>query len=242
MWVVLQKYFPAGKSGKTTNRTLPELRRTYWRVELFLLVVFFVMAAGLTFLTYHGFLKISHMRFASFLPQDRLLLPNPIMWVLPSLFLAMLIAIRLSTQLQSWLLRDRYSEYVAYTNMKYQMDGERVVKVVNPMIIVLIVVFTGLGLNHFAYFDREEVVSSSFFQLSISHHTYHDIKQIQDVKKFVAPNGKVVDNQHYVIKFDDKSRLGLRSLCENDKDRVHRVIGYTLQKSGLDLKEVLLEE
>ena len=190
----------APNSSKTFDQLKEEYSKWEQSATLFYLVFSAAFGYGL-WLLLQGFydLHLSHLEPSVFL------IPQPtVVWAMPALFITIFAsAIPMHYSLLYLLGKERYSEYTEYGNQKFKVDSWKLLTYMSYVCIPVSVVFTVMAFNNYAYITNNKFVTNAFFSFSEKRYTFNEIKEIELVKSFEAPNGNIVRNPYYVIYFSD---------------------------------------
>lgn len=159
--------------------------------------------------------------------------PDPLIWaVVGTIFGFGTCAISMIGFLK-FFLKDDYDNYLEFSSRKHGFDSE---KLMRPFVVILnilgIIAFV-LTLNTSLKITDKEIEVNHFFSMQSQETPLSEIGKIVLYQKKKAPNGNIVDNEHYVIyKKDD-------SILLDESFQLFKVqsstITYLLEKSNLDL-------
>jgi hypothetical protein len=233
---IFSRYFPANKSKYQTHRRINDLRVEFWKFDLLILFLFFILTPIFVYITYKIFGIISDLRFSRIENDGLLFLPDRMMWLIPAFFSGLGLSALVFMIVQRPLLKEKYNDYAAYSSMKYGFDADKVSNLLIKFQLVLVTGFFILAINNYAHFGNEKIAISDFFQLSESNYEYNDVIAIKSVEKLVAPNGNIVIDKHFVIDFIDNNKWSSRHGGDSKNEKVAELINYILTKTGYDLK------
>lgn len=102
-------------------------------------------------------------------------------------------------KLYELLLKEEFDLYVEYTNRKHGFDSFRLWRPFSYMMILLGGVAMFLAMNTYFKVTENKVVVNHFFSIEPVETHFYEIGRIVLYQKAKAPNGNVVNNEHYVI-------------------------------------------
>jgi multisubunit Na+/H+ antiporter MnhB subunit len=235
---LFSKYYPVKKSKYQSTKPIGELRKEFWKFDILILILFFVLTPIFVIITYILFGWISDLRFSKASANGYLFIPERMMWFVPAIFAGLGLSAFVFLKLQKPILKDRFNDYAAYSSLKYGFDADRVSNFLIKFLIVFVTAFFILAINYYAYFGNDKIMISDFFQLTESKYEYNDITAIKSVDKLIAPNGNVVIDKHYVIDFSDSYKWSSRQGGDSNYEKDTDMINYILTKTGLEIKHL----
>ena len=225
------------KHSQNSKKTLEELTVEYRGWEKFASFLFIIFAAAIGFAIWKGLnalstLQISHMEESVFLIP-----PPSITWGLPSLFLAIFLsAIPLHYLYLTLLGKQRYAEYTEYNNQKHGLNSWKLLRYMAYVIIPICFAFTFLSLDTYSRVTNSSFIVNRFLSVGEAEYTFSDIKKIELVKSFKAPNGNIVRKPYYSIEFADNTSYNFHKSMHNlNFDQQKEIIEYI---SGVTNREV----
>lgn len=232
---LFSKYYPVRKSKYQSKKLLEELRKEFWKFDILILSLFFILTPIFVILTYKLFGWISDLRFSNASANGHLFIPDRMMWFVPAVFAGLGLSAFVFLKIQKPILKDRFNDYAAYSSLKYRFDAGRVSNFLIKFLIVFVTAFFILAINYYAYFGNDKIIISDFFQLTESRYEYFDIEAIKSIDKLIAPNGNVVIDKHYIIDFADSYKWSSRQGGNSNYEKQSNMIHYILTKTGLEL-------
>lgn len=200
------------KHSPDSAKTLEELTAEYsgWEKAASALLIVFVAAIGLILwkaLNLLSTLQLSYVdKGVYFISQP------PVIWALPSLFLAIFLSVIPLHYLYRKLLGvKRYAEYTEYGNQKFGVNSLKLLIYMGYIIIPICLAFTILSLDHYARINKSSVAINRFFSIGETEYDFSQIQSIELTKSFKAPNGNIVKKPHFVVHFNDNTSLNLNS-------------------------------
>lgn len=180
MWLLYRlfgKRFPYKPPPSQQHYTLEELKAKYERWDHLTMGLAVVFAPALIYVIYEAIQFFLDLRLKAYARASFVFVPGWEFWLLIALFLGVMAsAIPLNVILQ-WRLRERFAEYMAYQNLLYRFDVQRVTRIA----------FTGFGgflalclaflLDWYAAFGDSEIVVNLFLSFSEKRYAYSDIQR-----------------------------------------------------------------
>ncbi len=236
IFALFSRYFPINKAKRQTSKSLSELKKGFRTFDILILLLFFVSTPFLVYISYKIFGAISDFRFSNYADEGYLFLPDRMMWFVPAIFSGLGLSAFIFTAIQKPILKEKYNDYIAYSNLKYGYDSDRIIKILIKFLIILVTGFFIFAINNFASFGTEKIVISNFFQLTESKYEYKDVTNIKSIEKLIAPNGNIVIDKHYIIDFSDSNKWSSRQGGDSNYEKDSEMIKFISAKTGLDLK------
>jgi hypothetical protein len=214
VFMLLAKLFPyAPASSQAEKSSLPytELRKKYAKWELSALVPFFVFCGGAGYLIYHSLRWILYHSTPTLSSDRFLLLPDEAFFMLPAIFLGIFVGAIPTDLLYRALLQERYAEYTHYGNLRVGFDSWRVVRITALFLIPLLALLTCLGMDCYARFTDDKVITNRFWGIGETEHAYSQITSIRQIQSFKAPNGNIVERPYSALHFNDGSNWSTKN-------------------------------
>ena len=206
---IFRKFKPADISKFQTDKPIEELRRKYLKYDLTQIGLFFLFTIILTFVYYYVLIWLSDYRVSMIKETVIIVKPFIAAWFLSAMFTSMLTTTLIIIYLGKWKLKTDWEEYSAYGYMKSGYSpkiGSIVMRIFAIITAILVIGF----LDWFTAFRQDDIVINSLFGLGNKTYLYTDIADIRDIMKVKAPNGNIVDDEHYIIIFNDGSKWNSR--------------------------------
>lgn len=234
----LAKRFPLDESQ---TYDFEYLYKTYKKWDSVAIVALLFFSGILTFVWYGIIHTIADLSFGTL--KKGILTAKTIdeYWFFPAFFLAILSSVFPLMVLFKAVLKDKYKEYIAYSNSLYKADGFRALKAVSFILIPICIIVIFLGMNWYTIFTPAEFYKNGYFSLNETVHQYSDTKAIYKIKKFKAPNGNIVEEPYYIIVFIDGYKWSQRDDPVEIGDFETKVLKYIYQKSGKKVENIEYE-
>jgi hypothetical protein len=209
---LLGRLFPFKPDALPKQRlSFDVLRSKYAKWEAAGLIPFFAFSGLGGYLIFRGLIWVFHHS----LPQNEenryLMLPDQYFFMLPAIFVGILLGAVPTDLLYRLLLKEKYAEYTLYGNLKAGFDGWKVVKFLSALILIPSVIFTVLAMDCYARFTDDQIITNRYWGLGEIAHNYNQIARIKSVRFIEAPSGKVVENPYHVVHFNDGSIWSTRN-------------------------------
>ncbi len=230
------KYFPAKKSRCQTTKSIKELKKEFFKFDLLIYVLFFIITPITTFVLYELFGWFSDIRFSSFQNGGFLCIPPRLIWTIPAFFLSIGIFGFVQQKLIEFILKKRMDEYIAYANLKFGYDAEKSNRFFYKFTLLLVGLFSLFFINKYSYFGKDQIVVSDFFQLTKSTYKYSDITSMKAIEKAIAPNGNIVISKHYIIDFLESEKWNSKYSGEVENGTMIDMIQFISQSADLELQ------
>lgn len=202
---LLARLFPFKPSHKVTPTVFLELRKKYTKWELACVLPFLLTwFLGAYFLLVAFNWVARHLAHGS--SETRwLMLPDKYFFALPAASLGLLVAVVVIDFVFRFLLgADRYAEFYLYGELQSGFDARRVRNFLFAIIGIPSILVTFLAINCYAKFTDDKMTINAFWGVGESIHAYTNITRIESISsRSKAPNGNIVERQHYLIHFND---------------------------------------
>ena len=148
-------------------------------------------------------------------------------WLIPSLFLAFcLSAIPLHFLLRYSLGKERYADYLACGNANIGFSTWRGFAFLGCIIVPLMLVLIGFGLNHHLRISSKSVSVRGLFAFNERLYKLSDIRRIERILSDKAPNGQIYRRNNYQVVFCDGYTWESRnsSLGVNSEEKIAAIL------------------
>lgn len=229
--LLLAKIFPYKPKQIFSTGNLYILRKQYAKWEFFGVVLFFILTPSLVY----GFGSLFF--WMNSFPEkginlEFLIIPNLYLWFVPATFLTLATFIFPVNLIYRLLLRDRYDEYLHYTNLKSGIDGMRILKFFSWIFGVCAIGSIFLMSDYSIEINDKQVLLNDFFTTDKKVYDFKQIKSISFVENTISKDRKKISpNPHYDVKFDDGNYWNTMSGL-NDEVQQDKMMKYLAQKSN----------
>lgn len=236
MWSM--KKIDSLRHAPASHKTFEQLKLEYSKWELFGSLFFILFCVIIGFSTWGVLQYLYTVTISKFEPSIFLITQPTVSWALPSIFLAIFISAIPMHFLLLWLLgEERYSEYTEYGNQKFQVNSWKLVRYMAYIMVPICILFTTMAFNNYVRVNNEYFIVNEFFSFSEKKYKFDEVKNIELVKSFKAPNGDVVRNPYYVIYFNDDNYYNFhKTLQDLDLSQQKDICDYLVEQIGLDIK------
>jgi hypothetical protein len=234
------KNFKSLRWTPRSGRPLTELAGEYGKWELLavpLVILSAVASGGLVWLTLAGLAAWLHSAPGN---AEFVLTPPSFLWALPALFLGMVSAVVPMHFLYRYLLGpNRYAEYNDFINTKAGFDSFRVIFFLGLLVVPSMILLSLLALDCRVFGDKDGVTLNGFLSFGDRRYAWSDVKSIERVDSFEAPNGNIVRKPYHVIRFSDGAAINFhRILADTAPETQQSVAQYASDRSGVALTVV----
>jgi hypothetical protein len=209
LFVLFKKVLPLSSAVAKTDKSIEELRAKYKKLDFIQIGLFFLFAPILTFIYYLVFTSIKTFLFSLYV-DTQIVVRFDIAFIIIGFFAALVTGAILLTFFSRRRLKQDWEEYTAYNNLKYGFNYDKVVQISMKVLTGLTIVFLVLFFDWFTIFRTEDVIVNNLFGVGSRTYNYSDISEIRDVLKLKAPNGNIVEDEHYIIVFSDGEKWNSR--------------------------------
>ncbi len=238
LYKLFGKLLPISNAKYKTDKPIEELRTKYLKFDFkqigLLVILSFVFIYGL-FVLFSGLINF---KFSFFSESTIVVKPYPEMIFLVSAFSGLLLSSLVSLSTSRYLLKDDWAEYLAYNNLKYRFNyiaaSKYVFKGFGLVTGLLVIMF----FDWHSAFGPKEIQLNGLLSLGTKTYLYEDITELKDVEKLIAPNGDIVNDPHYLIKFKDGKKWNSRNNGFADYMADSKIMDLALSKTNLKLIEV----
>jgi len=129
----------------------------------------------------------------------------------------------------------KHTEFWAMYNMSYRFKAFEIVKFLLMLFAIAGIALFYLSLNQNFIITNNEIKISKLFQFSDTSYTYIDIKEINRKSKFIAPNGKEVERDHYIISFSDGQDWNSRKESLKEGKELNQAIQIISERSQVSI-------
>jgi len=221
-----------------SHKTFEQLKLEYSKWELFGSLFYILFSVVIGFFIWI-LLKYSYAVTMSNFDSSIFLIAQPtVSWALPSIFLSIFLSAIPMHYLLSYLLgKERYSEYTEYGNQKFQVNSWKLVRYMAYIMVPICILFTTMAFNNYVRVSNDYFIVNEFFSLSEKKYRFDDVKDIELIKSFEAPNGNVVRNPYYVIYFNDGNDYNFhKTLQDLNLSQQKEICNYLVEQTGLNIQ------
>jgi hypothetical protein len=229
-FLLFKLIFPPKKLPVTDLQKIKDNKDRYERLER-QSPIWLLLSLGLTgFLVFILGVNIRDAFFPS--DFDYVIQPPNVFWLFPGLLLGLgLIRIPMDF-IYKRFLKDEYSLYHHYTNMKHGFDGLRVWRALEVILTLAGIGVFILGLNWYVRIKDNSLEINELFGMTTVTYQLDDITDITHHNTFITKSGDEKSIDHYVIEMDEGYRWSSHVFgffaSEKDKEK----LGEKIQDIG----------
>jgi hypothetical protein len=222
VYLVLSILFPIKLKEKAAGISFSELKKRFAWFHFFALIFSFGMMILMTF----GLLEILELINKNYQLQGSVYMIKSIdlLYIISIMF-----SISFSIILIFWFIKlvlgDDYKLYLHYYNLLYKMNAIRVLSIITPLILLLSWLVFYFYVQYGFYVFQDKIVIRTLFSIESNKYKFNEIERLEKRNQFIAPNGDVINRNHYVIYFQDKtSWSSLNETSEADSDSLDSIV------------------
>lgn len=238
LYKLFGRLLPINKSEYKTEKTVEELSKKYLKFDIKQIGIFFILLIGFVYIFYKLFSALIHLRFTMLSDITIIVKPDAAMLLLISLFSGMLIASLITFVIVKQQLKSDWNEYLAYSNLKYKFNyvklSKYTIKVFTYITGILIIAF----LDWYSTFGQQEIKINGLLSLGTKSYSYSEVITIKDIERLKAPNGKIVNDPHYIIEFSDGENWNSRDNGFANYEQDSQIIELVLTKTPIEIIEL----
>ncbi|SOD19804.1 hypothetical protein [Pedobacter xixiisoli] len=230
VFLLLANLFPYKPKQTFFGGNFKVLQKEYAIWEALAIVPFFIFMAAIIYSFGSFFLWMNSSPEKS---EDLIfsIVPNLYMWFVPATFLAFAVIIFPMTAIYRLILRDRYDEYLHYTNLKHGFDGMRIYRPIAWIFGLASIVSLFLMSDYKIEITEKQIVLNDFLTTEKKSYAFRQIKNIYYVENTISKDQKKISPYpHYYVKFIDGNYWNTMSSL-NDDDQQNQIMKYLAQKS-----------
>lgn len=237
LFMALMRRIKSFQHRPDPGKSFEQLAREYQKWEILSVLISILLVALIGYLIWLMLTRIYGLQLTQHRPGLFVIAVPAMLWVLPALFFALFIAaIPLHYLYLAILGKRRYAEYIEYGDQKFRINTWKLFRYMGNFLLPICLVFTFLALNTYARVTDRAFVINPFFGLNEVTYRFVQIQSIELVRSFQAPNGDIVRNPYYVVKFDDGSEYNFhRTVTEMTFAQQQDLANYLLEATQLNL-------
>ncbi|BDS10538.1 hypothetical protein [Aureispira anguillae] len=235
IFIVFQKLFPSKKSKHTTAKSLEELTKEYRKYDSIFLILFFCLT--IPFGIAYGFLfqKIGQILNEPMIENGGILIqPSFLAWMIAGFLAGMITFGLVGTPISKAILKDRESEYLAYNDLKYNYDTEKVTNIAAAFLTLFALLIVASIFDNFSYFGKEKLKLNGIFGFGTSHYKYEEIEKVKSIK--LLRNDVYTESNWIDITFKDGYKWHSVDDGYNDYEKDLQIVKLVIKKTGLNLE------
>jgi len=241
---LLAKLFPFKPDAlPKQNVSFDVLRCKYAKWEAVALIPFFAFSGLGGYLIFRGLICVFHHSLPQSEENRYLMLPDQYFFMLPALFVGILLGAGPTDLLYRLLLKEKYAEYTLYGNLKAGFDGWKVAKFLSVLILIPSLILTVLAMDCYARFTGDQIITNRYWGLGEIAHNYNQIARIKSVRFIEAPSGKIVERPYHVVHFNDDSIWSTRNTfyradreLKPSAEKEKEIFAFVAEKCGKEIE------
>jgi hypothetical protein len=213
---------------------LSALAKKYSKWDLLTLPILLVVVPTLTLGWWLILVKVSEWRFTFIETGIFYLLPPPIAWLLPAMFIGIISSVFPMDGLYRLLLRKNHAEYQDFQRRKWPTNPNRTASWFLGIASGLALLAIGLMLDSYILARPNEIVINPLWSLGESRYAYSDVKSIRSSMRLKTAEW---DEPLYVIDFQNGGRWSTR-WEDRDPKELEDLMNFISQQSGVPIERV----
>lgn len=234
LFLLFRKFAPPPTEGFKSNKSIDELRAKYKKIDITQLLILFPATFVLAFVIYHLLAAAQNLYFSLY-SDVQILVSMSLGFILVAGFAGMTAAAFLMTYFTKRKLGDDWPEYNEYNNMKYGFNTERIGRITFQVIGALTFILFMAIFDDYCMFRANDIIVNEFTSFGNKTYSYSDVSEIRDVLKSKAPNGNIVEEEHYVIEFNDGLKWNSRYNGFGNFEKNSEIINLVQEKTGKEI-------
>jgi hypothetical protein len=231
LFLIGQKVFPLSSAAAKTNKPIGELRAKYQKLDFIQLGGLVLSVPILVFLYFKLFTGAYDYRLSLY-NGARITVGYRQPFIIIAMFSGMITATIILTCFIKSRLKHDWDEYVAYNNLKYGMNYNRITLISMNVMAGIAIVLSVAVFDWFIIFRHEDILVNRLLGFGSHSYVYTDVSEIRDVLKVEAPNGDIINDEHYVIVFNDGEKWNSRDSGFSNVHEDSQIIKLVQSKTG----------
>lgn len=235
VFAIFKIFFPHRERSNVDEKRLLINRRKYALYEGFSIIPIFVFFGATAYLIY----ALGNFIVGSLPAEDNVLFqfrPASEAWLLPGSVFAVGFMAFLVELFYKVLLKDEYTLYLEFTNRKHGFNARKIFFPIFFMLSVTGILIFVKMLNVSLTVTEGKIVITNLFSFTPLKVAIPEIKQVVFYKKIVAPNGNIVDKEHFV--FYNGTGDAVFNTDKQLYEVKKRFIDYILEENNLQITNV----
>jgi hypothetical protein len=167
-------------------------------------------------------------------PSRYLIKPGFVVWIVPSLLLAIISMALPLDLLCRLMLRRNYAEYLRMENLRYGFDGTKAFIAFAIPTVTLSGLFVGLACDWYLQVTDDYIAWNRLWSLTERRYSFSEVKRLIEIPEERAPNGHVKHVQRHFIVFTDGTVWGSEEMGSVWYSYVyeHEMLEFVESKTG----------
>ncbi len=167
------------RDNQQRTRTLAALRQKFGKLDVVSLVLWWILTPAMVWLWWIVLTRLGDWYYSSLGSFTYALLPEPVAWVVPALFLSLGTSSYPILAVLRILLRSQWYEYLEYGKMNYGFDSTRVLHIVACVSVLVALASAWFLSNTYVLAREDELVIKRLVALTESHYSYQGVSSIR---------------------------------------------------------------
>lgn len=122
-------------------------------------------------------------------------------WKIPGLFAGLALGLWSGLFWIRMLFSRQYPDYLRVEFVWFPLYFLTIFKALFHSLMLLVLILVAAGLNEYTTFDEQGWTRNTYLQVWEQSHSYQEISQVYKVRRYIAPNGNILDEVHYVLEY-----------------------------------------
>jgi hypothetical protein len=222
-------------------RTLA-LRQKYGKLNLVGLVLWWILTPTMVWLWWMALTRLGDWYYSQLGPYTLALLPEPVAWFLPALFLALGTSSYPISSIQRIVLRSQWHEYREYGNMNYGFDSMRALHIMALVCVILTLAAVWFLSNTYVLASEKELAIKRLLAPTESRYSYQDLVSIRvSAARMNSRTGRLetVKGRLYALEFSNGDHWSTRRDPATREQQVYDdLINFISAQSQVPIQEV----
>jgi hypothetical protein len=238
LYKLFERLLPVENTEYKTEKSFEELRKKYLKLDIKQLAIFALMTVVFVYFLFEIFSILIDFRLSFVSDKTFIVKPYPEMIFIISLFSGILLSSLIMFLISKRLLKNDWHEYLAYTNLKYKFNYLKVSRY-SVRIFALITGLLLVGfLDWYSAFGQKEIKLNGLLSIGSKTYKYSDIAKIEEVERFKAPNGDIINDPHFIIEFTNGDKWNSRDNGFANYHKDWQIIEFVLTKTNIKTKYI----
>jgi hypothetical protein len=213
--LILAKLFPYHPPPGARVRSLDDLRAEYQWWEAGVGVPYLAFALAIGGLCFVSLRWLAQWNARGLHGSQFLLLPEKVIWLLPSVFLGLVLAAIPVHFLYKALLRARYEEYTMYCNIKFGFDTWKIFRWFAIVILCFSALVAAAGLTARTAVTDRAIIIKGPLSLREREYAFDQIEAIASIAGAKSRRGEFISSPYHAVRFKDGSMWTSRDGLQN---------------------------
>lgn len=223
--------------------TLEELAPRYGKWEGLFVSLYLASWVPVTYVLWRLLRALADWNASLLGPADFVLTAEPLFWLLPAFFAALVLPGAPLTWLARRMLGPRFAEYDRYLVLKHRYDYARANRAALRVTGWGCALAVFLGLDWYVLVRDDALVVNGLVAVTDEVRPYADIRSIRTASRFIAPNGSVKERREWLVTFADGGTWSTFGLpAEQTELQKAAMVGSISARAGVTVEEIAVFE